>query len=340
MTTLYIAMQDRMVVVSGDGGSWRAEGALENPGTQLQCVAADPAHPERVYCGTFGKGLWISDDGGVSWRAISDTLAAPYITSVAVSPTQATGGYGVVWAGTEPSALYRSEDGGESWTEPAVLTEIPSSGSWSFPPRPFTHHARWIALSPHDPGSVLVSIEAGGIVRSLDGGRTWEDRKPDGPYDAHTVVTHAEAPGRVWVAAGDGYFESSDFGSTWTHFMDGLRHRYLWSIAVTPGDPETVVVSAARGPGEAHSSQYASSTIYRRQGTGPWVEVTGGLPDTRGTIVPELASSPAEPGVHYLASNHGVFRSADSGLTWSRLEIPWPSSLRYQHVQGMVVNSH
>jgi len=111
-----------MVVVSGTGGNWRAESALENLGAQLQCVAADPTHPERIYCGTFGKGLWLSDDGGVSWRSSSHGIAAPYITSVAVSPTQAAGEYGVVWAGTEPSALYRSEDGGESWTEPAVLT--------------------------------------------------------------------------------------------------------------------------------------------------------------------------------------------------------------------------
>jgi hypothetical protein len=50
--------------------------------------------------------------------------------------------------------------------------------------------------------------------------------------------------------------------------------------------------------------------------------------------VPELVADPAKAGMLHLASNHGVFRSADSGLTWERKEIPWPEELRHQQVQG------
>ena len=52
---------------------------------------------------------------------------------------------GAVYAGTEPSALYRSDDGGETWHELESLLELPSRPTWSFPPRPWTSHVRWIA---------------------------------------------------------------------------------------------------------------------------------------------------------------------------------------------------
>jgi len=45
--------------------------------------------------------------------------------------------------------------------------------SWSFPPRPWTSHVRWIAPSPHDADVILVGIELGGLMRSTDGGETW-----------------------------------------------------------------------------------------------------------------------------------------------------------------------
>jgi hypothetical protein len=336
MTRLYVAMQDRMVIVSGRNSHWSVAYGL--PHLPLTCVAVDPRRPEMVYCGSFGKGLWHSADGGASWKPAGEGITSAQVTSVAVGDPGQVGSLGVVWAGTEPSAIFRSEDGGATWTEPAVLTDIPSSSSWSFPPRPYTHHTRWIAPDANQAGRILVSIEAGGVMRSLDEGRSWEDRKPGGPYDAHTIVSHRMAPGWVYVAAGDGYAESHDGGSSWRWFTDGLRHHYLWSVATDTGDPEVVVLSAARGPREAHDPGPAASTVYRRASGGEWQEASEGLPEEKGTIIPELATNPAEPGMFYLASNRGVFKSADSGLTWEQLEIPWPEDLRHQHVQGLAVS--
>ncbi len=194
------------------------------------------------------------------------------------------------------------------------------------------------------PGRLFVCIEAGALLRSLDGGLTWEDRRPDAPRDTHTLRTHSRAPGRVYAAAGDGflapgtgYAESHDAGDTWQRFGLGLRHHYLWSVAVAPADPETMLVSAARSPEEAHDPLIAESTIYWRTGGGPWQESRVGLPEAKGTIVPVLAVNRAEPGVFYAASNRGVFRSPDAGQTWEQIDVPWPERYRWQHAQGLVV---
>src|SRR5699024_2167756 len=112
------------------------------------------------------------------------------VMSVAVSPTEVRNGYRVVWAGTEPSGLFRSEDGGRTWIDCPALLDLPSKSTWSFPPRPHTHHVRWIEPDPHDENRIFVGIELGGVMKSEDKGRTWEDRKPGSQHDCHTLTIH------------------------------------------------------------------------------------------------------------------------------------------------------
>jgi hypothetical protein len=51
-------------------------------------------------------------------------------------------------------------------------------------------------------------------------------------------------PRQLYSAAGDGYFESYDYGQTWKRLVAGLEHPYLAGLAVDSGDPQNVIVSA------------------------------------------------------------------------------------------------
>ena len=297
--------------------TWSVEERLK--GRSPQSLAIDPANPGRVYCGTAGNGLWRSDDAGRTWNPVGAGITSPEITAVAVSPVER----GVVYAGTEPSAVFRSENGGETWSEMPGLRALPSSRSWSFPPRPETHHVRWIETDPAAAGRVFVAIEAGALVRTLDGGRTWLDRVRGGPFDTHTATTHTLARDRVYSAAGDGYFESADAGERWSHPEEGLRHHYLVGVAVDPGDPDAVIVSAASGPFVAYSPRGAEAYVYRKTARHPFQPAMEGLPDGRGTVASRFAAERGEPGVIYAANNHGIFRTGDAGGIWKALEIPW-----------------
>jgi photosystem II stability/assembly factor-like uncharacterized protein len=195
---------------------------------------------------------------------------------------------------------------------------------------------RWIEPDPVVRGRVFVAIEAGALVRTVDGGRTWMDRVPGGPYDTHTAATHRLAPGRVYSAAGDGYFESDDAGGRWTRRTDGLRHRYLVGVAVDQADPDTVIVSAADGPGFAYRPQTAETYVYRKMTRRSWEVAMQGLPDPRGTTVSRFATHPAERGVVYAANNRGVYRSGNAGRTWTVLEIPWPRDALAHGVEALV----
>lgn len=328
MSTVAIATE-RALLIARLGSTWSVEEHLtrESP----ECLAVDVEHPSRLYCGTWGHGLWRSDDAGRTWNPVGPGIAYGEITAVAVSPRER----GVVYAGTEPSAVFRSENGGETWRELSGLRALPSSRSWSFPPRPETHHVRWIETDPAEAGRVFVAIEAGALVRTLDGGKTWLDRVSDGPYDTHTAGTHKMAPGRLYSAAGDGYFETGDAGASWSSEMKGLRHHYLVGVAVDPADPDAVVVSAASGPFVAYSPRHAEAYVYRKAARGSFQTAMNGLPDGRGTVASRFAASPSEPGVIYAANNHGVFRTADAGGSWKALEIPWPQSAFAQGVEAL-----
>ena len=341
MCRIYAAMQDELLVVDD----------AENPGVERppeisrpRCLAADPLRPGVLYCGTAEAGLWRSADGGRSWEPVGEGIAYGKVTAVAVSAAEGTDGRGVVYAGTEPSTLFRSEDGGDSWRELEAMRRLPSSSEWNFPPEPTTDHVRWISPDPGAPGGLFVCIEAGALVRSYDGGDTWEDRVDDGPIDTHTLAVREDAPGRLYSAAGDGflsegrgYAESPDGGDTWERFSDGLDHHYLWGLATDPADPDTVLVSAAEGPMQAHFADGAASTIYRKEAGGPWQETRSGLPRPEGTIVAVLANGGTESGVFYALNNHGLYRSMDAGNGWECLEVPWPEHYSQQQAQALLV---
>lgn len=338
MTTLLVAMDDDLLVAVSGAGGWRTDSRLA--GTGAVCLAGDPNRPGRIWCGTSRRGLWRSDDGGATWTPDGEGIASPQVTAVAV------GADGVAYAGTEPSALYRSENGGP-WRELAAMRALPSAPTWSFPPRPYTSHVRWI-LPEGD--RVAVCIEAGALVRTTDGGETWTDRVPDGPHDTHTLRNHPKAPDRWYSAAGDGFGrrmgmdlqssgfnETADAGATWSRPDAGLDGNYLWGLAVDPGDPDVMVASVAESPMFAHNPSAARATIYRRA-HGDWEEVRDGLPDPEGCVAAVLAANPAEPGVFYAASNRGgVYRSADGGQAWSRLELDWPERYETTRVGDLLV---
>src|ERR1700741_700745 len=234
--------------------SWTIDAHLG--GLSPACVSVDLRSPAQVYCGTARDGLFRSRDSGRNWEPVGPGIDHPMITAVDVGHAEKADGFGVVYAGTEPSAVFRSDNGGDSWVDLAGLRALPSADTWSFPPRPHTHHVRWIEADVRVADRVFVAIEAGPLVRTFDGGRTWRDRVRGGPYDTHTAVTHPLAPGRIFLAA--------------------------VGVAVDPADPDTVIVSATDGPGSAYSPRQAESHVYRKTGLKQWEQAMSGLPAPKG----------------------------------------------------------
>lgn len=322
--TVLVATESEILLLEAGAGDLTPTTGLDR--RRPTCLATDPGAAERAWCGTDRNGVCRSEDGGASWSPSG--LDGRRIMSLAASPVEKD----VIWAGTEPSEVWRSADGGDTWEMAPGLDALPSSSGWSFPPRPETHHVRWIACHPREPGRLWVAIEAGALVSTPDGGRTWEDRVPGGPRDTHELAVHPERPETLRVSAGDGYFESHDGGATWQRPREGLEVGYLRSVVVDPDDPATVVVSAASHAHAAYVAGRSDGRLYGRRGDGPWVRVTEGWPDPPRTIAPLLTAGRGGGGL-WAADERGVHRSEDGGGSWRRVA---PFERTPRNLRGLV----
>jgi len=323
-TRLFAATGDAVARIDLNGES-AADGRLTLRGSGAVCVAIDPRDPQRLYAGTFDDGVWISDDGGESWRKPEIGPPDQRVLALAVSRSHRTPAGSVAYAGTEPSNLYRSEDAGRTWQPLPALLELPSAPSWSFPGRPWTHHVRTIALHASDPDWLLVGVELGGVMRSRDGGATWEDHNPGAHQDAHRLLTHPLAPQRVYEAAGDGIALSDDDGSTWELIGRDLDRHYAWAAAVDAADPGLWYVALSRSPFAAHGSDDGQARVVRLRGA-LW-EPAGAWGDSEELrrMPYALATPPDRPGAVVAGLRGGtLLLSHDAAESWVRLPVALP----------------
>ncbi len=326
--SIYAAYDDGLRLVDRTNG--RVDTRLNDRG--VECLAVDPRAPDRVLAGTW-SGLYRSDDGGETFDRVATGSLDPAaddgvdaVTALAVSPDDPE----TVLVGTEPSGIYRSTDGARTVDRIEGLQRVPSADKWSFPPRPDTHHVRWIGTCPDDADRWYVGIEAGALVVTPDGGETWIDRPEGSRRDTHTIATHPDAPDRVYVAAGDGYAESDDRGASFAVPTAGLDHGYVWGLAVDPGDPDRVLVSAASGASAAH--RRGEAYLYRKtgfdasgsDGESGWERLDDhGIPTGDGTFRAVLAAG-TEPGSIWALTDSGLYRTSNGGDAFERVPVDLP----------------
>jgi photosystem II stability/assembly factor-like uncharacterized protein len=288
---------NRVIRLEERDGGWATATVLE--GVSAHAVAAEG---ERVLLGTRG-GIHLSLDGGDSWQRTA--LPEADVFSVAISTADRA-----LYAGTEPSRLFVSRDG-ERWEELEALQDIPSRPTWSFPPRPWTHHVRWIAPDPHRAERLLVGIELGGLMYSDDGGAKFSDHRPGAKRDTHMLAWHPTREGFAYQAAGDGAAVSHDGGLTWQAADRARDLPYCWALAPDPSNPESWYVSAASGPRAAHSGPTARGRLYRWDGAWQPLPLPGeSMPYALAAVSDALLVGTADG---------RILQSGDNGETWKAL---------------------
>jgi photosystem II stability/assembly factor-like uncharacterized protein len=162
----------------------------------------------------------------------------------------------------------------------------------------------------------VAGIELGGVMRSPDGGETWEDQRPGAYADCHALAAHAAAPETLYESAGNGFAESGDFGESWEAVDAGMDRSYVWGLAVDLEDPTLVYSSAAPGPGRAHGPGFSDASIYRRRAGGRWETLLESL----AAFPYALCADPEAPGALYAGFGDGkILHGTDAGTSWDEV---------------------
>ena len=346
--TIAVDPHDSNVVYAGSSGQGAFKsidaGSTWKPisiDSNVSVILVDPDHGNIVYAGTDGNGVFKSTNGGSSFVRIG----SPRVTSIL---SLAKSGQ-TLYAGTATQGVSESIDGGRTWTNSRVsaglgnVLSVDSQGSvyvgtnfdgafarsvsdsewhrigWPVLKRCACQEGDAIAIDPGNHDHVLVSTNAGGLLASDDGGRSWYDSgeglTSSGP---RTVAFDPQTPRRVYAGSiwGSGLFRSEDGGRHWQRRRFGPADITVYGIAVDPAD-HTVYATAQAGEGLWKSTDFGNNFTRIDRAPGAPAGAYLGLSGTTVTVDPHLHATVYFPDS---GSVGGLWRSQDAGRTWVEID--------------------
>ncbi len=310
---------------------WRCIGPYR--GGRVTAVAGVSSQPYVYYFGATGGGVWKTQDGGLSWRNISDRFfKTGAVGAVAVSEWDPN----VVYVGTGETQMrgnvshgdgvYKSTNGGKTWTNIGLRE---------------TRHIARIRIHPKNPDLIYVAAlghvygdnEQRGVFRSVDGGKTWEKiLYRDDKTGAVDIILDPLNPRVVYAAlweffrtpyslssggSGSGLFKSTDGGDGWKEISrnTGLPKGLLGKIGITASaaKPDRLWAIIEADDGGVFLSDDAGES---------WTRVNKERRlRQRAFYYTRIYADPKDADTVYVL-NTGLYRSVDTGRTYRSIRVP------------------
>ncbi|WKZ17097.1 MAG: hypothetical protein QY317_07205 [Candidatus Jettenia caeni] len=164
------------------------------------------------------------------------------------------------------------------------------------------------SISADPTGTIYVNVHVGGILRSTDGGKSWQPTI-DIHADVHQVIFDPDS-GLVLAASALGLGISDDGGESWQFVTDGLHGNYLRAVAVID---RTVFVTASTGPTTNRAAIYRKSLD---EGAS-FERCRQGLPEWFSDNINTFCLAASDSCISFGTSDGFVFVSLDKGQNWS-----------------------
>jgi photosystem II stability/assembly factor-like uncharacterized protein len=345
---------ETLFVGAGSGNLWRQRGPGapfepvfdDQPAFAIGAVAVAPSDPDVIWVGTgevlmarssyAGDGVYLSRDGGESFQNVGlrDSF---HIGRIVVHPTDPNTAWvaaiGHNYTQNEQRGVFRSTDGGATWQH--VLRVSDRCGAIDVVQHPADPDLLYAVTWERD-RKAWNNVEYGpgsGLHRSADGGRTWQrlgGGLPTGDFIGRIGVAIApSAPATLYAVVDDhtpsadggrngaAIYRSVDAGDTWARVDQGpLESRIgydLCEVVVAPDDPEEIWVTG-------------SYLLHSTDGGQSFERVAGEVADEISNPARllhldhhELWVDPADGDHMLLGNDGGLYRSADRGAHWLRL---------------------
>ncbi len=356
--------QSANVLKSTNGGLTWSDVSGSIGAMSANSIAVNPLNSDNVvvaFGGGFGGGgVWVTDNGGVTWANRSSGLPGNPMNAVVHDGATIYVGGGQAFGG-QFAGLYASTNNGVTWTPL-------HDASW--PQR----IVRGVSLDPTDSGTIYVSSEPG-IHKSTDGGQTWSvSIGGTGSVTANGVSFVPGDASAVFAAVnGRAVLSSTDGGAVFDQSADGIGALNVVSVAGDPNNADRLAIAfeglndggvfSSEDGGQSWSvepvpatrwktvgyspdgtlyaisdgpSTIAPEGLYRREGDGSWT----GLGPDQGTFFEsrlfEMLFGQAGSGLIILVgqdfgvagSEATIWRSTDGGAGWTKVVERDPNDAR------------
>ncbi len=318
--------RERGVFRTTDGGQTWDHVLFIDEDTGCSDMDIDLTNPRNVYAGmwTFRRRPWrfddggketalyVSRDGGISWKKITTTPDEP-MARIGVKVAQSRPN--IVYLITEyPTAgtLFASDDYGETWT---MVNDDKNLINF----RPFYYSDVYVDPSDHE---TLYTL-SGALAKSTDGGRTFQ-RIANDVHGDHQAFWIDPDDGERVLSGSDGGMQVSYDGGANFHIFRNFSLAQYYHIFVDDRDPYYVC-----GGLQDNGNWCGPSRMNDRRGILPgyFYTVSGG--DGFYTV-----PVPGQPNLIYSNAQGGYFRITDINSGQMRSIEPWPLMIGSQG-QGM-----
>ncbi|MGZ4777629.1 MAG: WD40/YVTN/BNR-like repeat-containing protein [Thermoanaerobaculia bacterium] len=254
---LYCGVEPAALFQSRDAGeTWSlVDGLWNHPqrerwqpgggGLCLHTILLDPEWKDRIRVAISTGGMYVTDDGGATWRPSNRGVRAEFLPDKYPEFGQCV--HKVVQSKRKPErmflqnhwGLYRSDDRGESWTD--IANKVPSDFGFAMGIHPENPDTAWIVPLESDQFRCTPEGKLR-VYRTRDAGKKWEAMTKGLPQEEafETVLRDAMAvdtfdPAGVYFGTRSGkLFASADQGKSWKKVLDGLPPILAVKTAIVP----------------------------------------------------------------------------------------------------------
>ncbi len=307
---------ERGVYRTRDGGRTWQQVLKKDADTGASDVAIDPSNPNTLFAGLWqarrfpwdmniggtGSGLYVSRDGGDTWKQLSSGCLPEGIwgkVGIAVAPSDSRRVYALIEA--EKGGLFRSDDGGVSWTL-ATANRALRQRAWYY---------TTLTVHPGNPNEVWFPQVP--MLKTIDGGKTIENAKGLFHGDHHDLWFDPTDPKRMIVANDGGVNISGNGGASW--FSPPLPISQFYHVSVDNRRPYHV----AGAMQDLGTAQAPSDTLARGIHLTDWHDVGGGEAG-------HVYSDPSDPNIVYAGEYLGIITRYDHRTRESRNVSAWPEN--------------